>query len=216
MEHDRGGGRRGAGGAAAPRDAADVGDVGDRELLAAHVAGDARAFGLLVARHERQLWWTAKRNSRTESDAADALQEALLKALRSASRFRKDSSVATWLHRIVVNSCMDRMRGRHGPPDGVVDLRAIPAVDAPRPENVSLALVMEQALDQLTPAQREVVLEVDVRGWPVADAAARLGIAVGTVKSRRARARAILRRYLGDHLGDDAAAPTRHRAGARR
>lgn len=183
-------------------------DVGDRELLAAHVAGDARAFGALVARHERQLWWTAKRHSRNEADAADALQDALLNAIRSAPSFRMDSSVATWLHRIVVNCCLDRLRGRHGPPDGVTDARALAAVSVPRVGDVSLAVVVGEALDRLSDAQRDVIIEVDVRGWPVAEAARRLGIAEGTVKSRRARARDVLRRYLERHL-DGWSAPSR-------
>lgn len=170
----------------------------DRELLAAHLAGDARAFPALIDRHERQLWWTARRHSRTESDAADALQDALVKALRSAPAFRHDASVATWLHRIVVNSCHDRMRGRHGPPDGVVDERLAldAAVPGPGEEDPSLTVVMRQAVARLPEEQRRVIIEVDVMGWPVADAARRLGIPEGTVKSRRARARAALRRHL--------------------
>ncbi|MFC3849530.1 RNA polymerase sigma factor SigM [Corynebacterium hansenii] len=169
---------------------------GDLELLTAHLAGDARAFPALVDRHERQLWWTAVRHSRTESDAADAMQEGLVKALRSASAFRRDSSVATWLHRIVVNSCHDRMRGRHGPPDGVVDDRVTPAPDAGDGADPALGVVMRQAMSRLPEEQRRVIVEVDLMGWPLADVARRMGIPEGTVKSRRARARATLRRQL--------------------
>jgi RNA polymerase sigma-70 factor (ECF subfamily) len=179
-----------------PGDGAPPDDRGDLELLAAHLAGDARAFPALVDRHERQLWWTAKRHSRTESDAADAMQEGLVKALRSAPSFRRDSSVATWLHKIVVNSCHDRMRGRHGPPDGVVDERATPGRIEPHVGDPSLSVVMRQAMSRLPAEQRDVIVEVDVMGWPLADVARRLGIPEGTVKSRRARARATLRRQL--------------------
>ena len=179
-----------------PEDGAPSDDRGDLELLAAHLAGDARAFPALVDRHERQLWWTAKRHSRTESDAADAMQEGLVKALRSAPSFRRDSSVATWLHKIVVNSCHDRMRGRHGPPDGVVDERATPGRIEPHVGDPSLSVVMRQAMSRLPAEQRDVIVEVDVMGWPLADVARRLGIPEGTVKSRRARARATLRRQL--------------------
>ena len=178
------------------RDGESVDDRGDLELLTAHLAGDARAFPALVHRHEKQLWWTALRHSRTESDAADALQEALVKALRNAPAFRRDSSVITWLHRIVVNSCHDRMRGRHGPPDGVVDERATPGMSEDVSGDPSLTVVMRQAMSRLPEEQRNVILEVDVMGWPLADVARRLGIPEGTVKSRRARARATLRRQL--------------------
>lgn len=179
-----------------PGDDAPPDERGDLELLTAHLAGDARAFPALVDRHERQLWWTAKRHSRTDSDAADAMQEGLVKALRSAPSFRRDSSVATWLHRIVVNSCHDRMRGRHGPPDGVPDDRVEPAPIEGRPGDPALSVVMRQAMSRLPDEQRRVIVEVDVMGWPLADVARRLGIPEGTVKSRRARARATLRRQL--------------------
>ncbi|WP_295626424.1 RNA polymerase sigma factor SigM [uncultured Corynebacterium sp.] len=168
----------------------------DHDLLAAHLAGDARAFAALIARYEQRLWWTAKRHSRTESDAADALQEALVKALRGASAFRRDATVSTWLHRIVVNSCHDRMRGRHGPPDGVVDERATPGMAEVRVADPALTVVMRQAMDRLPAEQREVIIDVDLMGWPVADVARRLGVPEGTVKSRRSRARAALRRQL--------------------
>ncbi|MFD5868956.1 RNA polymerase sigma factor SigM [Corynebacterium sp. NPDC060344] len=168
----------------------------DLDLLTAHLAGDARAFPALIDRHERQLWWSAQRHSRTESDAADAMQEGLVKALRSATSFRRDSSVATWLHKIVVNSCHDRMRGRHGPPDGVVDERAALTPLIPDAADPSLTVVMRQAMSRLPAEQRDVIIEVDVLGWPLADVARRMGIPEGTVKSRRARARATLRRQL--------------------
>ena len=184
------------GAGSAPGGGAPPDDRGDLELLTAHLAGDARAFPALVDRHERQLWWTAKRHSRTDSDAADAMQEALVKALRSAASFRRDSSVATWLHRIVVNCCHDRMRGRHGPPDGVVDDRVAPAPIEACAGDPALAVVMRQAIARLPEEQRLVILEVDVMGWPLADVARRLGIPEGTVKSRRSRARATLRRQL--------------------
>lgn len=168
----------------------------DLELLEAHLAGDARAFGMLVARHEHRLWWAALRNSRGEADAADALQEALVKAMRSAHTFRTDSSVVTWLHRILVNSCHDRMRGRHGPADGVIDERAIGGRHDEHAMDPAVSMVMRQAMERLPEEQRTVVVEVDLMGWPIADVARRLGIPEGTVKSRRARARATLRRQL--------------------
>ena len=82
----------------------------DAELLAAHAAGDPSAFATLVHRHRDRLWAVALRTTGDPDEAADALQDALLKAHRSAASFRGDAQVTTWLHRIVVNACLDRMR----------------------------------------------------------------------------------------------------------
>ena len=82
----------------------------DAELLAAHVAGDRYAFEELFRRHHRQLYRLARRTTRTPEDAADALQDAMLAAHRGAASFRHDAAVGSWLHRIVVNACLDRLR----------------------------------------------------------------------------------------------------------
>ena len=93
-------------------------DRSDAELLAAHVAGDRYAFDELFHRHQRQLHRLARLTSRTAEDAEDALQDAMLSAHRGAGSFRYDAAVASWLHRIVVNACLDRLRRSQSPPDG--------------------------------------------------------------------------------------------------
>ncbi len=82
----------------------------DAELLAAHVAGDRYAFEELFYRHHRQLHRVARLTSRSPEDAEDALQDAMVSAHRSAGSFRHDAAVSSWLHRIVVNACLDRLR----------------------------------------------------------------------------------------------------------
>ena len=82
----------------------------DRALLAAHVAGDPEAFGTLFARHRDRLWAVALRTTGNPEDAADALQDAMISAFSRAETFRGDAQVTTWLHRIVVNACLDRIR----------------------------------------------------------------------------------------------------------
>ena len=84
----------------------------DRDLLAAHVAGDPAAFGVLFARHRDRMWAVALRTTGDPEDAADALQEAMIAAFRRAESYRGDAAVTTWLHRIVVNACLDRLRRR--------------------------------------------------------------------------------------------------------
>ncbi|MEU8253365.1 RNA polymerase sigma factor SigM [Micromonospora inaquosa] len=179
----------------------------DLELLRAHVAGDGDAFAELFHRHRDRLWAVALRTLGDREEAADALQDALLSAHRAAARFRGDSAVTTWLHRIVVNACLDRIRRRQAHPtvplpdgnraeDGSGTGRLEPAAPATDHDTV---LVVREALAALPVEQRAALVLVDVQGYSVAEVARILGVAEGTVKSRCARGRARLAVLLG-HL----------------
>lgn len=183
----------------------------DAELLRAHVAGDRHAFAELFHRHRDRLWAVALRTLGDREDAADALQDALLSAHRAAARFRGDAAVTTWLHRIVVNACLDRIRRRQAHPtvplpDGTRPVDGSRWSDggwtggvepaAPAPDH-DTALVVRQALAELPAEQRAALILVDVQGYPVAEVAEILGVAEGTVKSRCSRARARLALRLG-------------------
>src|ERR1700712_3698669 len=87
-------------------------DVTDAALIEAHLAGDPDAFGELFSRHRDRLWAVALRTTGNPEDAADALQDALISAFRRADSYRGDAAVTTWLHRIVVNASLDRLRRR--------------------------------------------------------------------------------------------------------
>jgi RNA polymerase sigma-70 factor, ECF subfamily len=187
---------------------ASLGDtVSDLDLLRAHVAGDRDAFGELFRRHRDRLWAVALRTLGDREEAADALQDALLSAHRAADRFRGDSAVTTWLHRIVVNACLDRIRRRRAHPtvplpDGVhgQDGPATGGVEPAAPvHDHDTAMVVRDALAALPLEQRAALVLVDVQGYPVAEVARILGVAEGTVKSRCARGRARLAVTLG-HL----------------
>jgi RNA polymerase sigma-70 factor (ECF subfamily) len=167
----------------------------DADLLCAHVAGDGRAFEELFHRHRVQLYRLARRRSHTAEDADDALQEAMLSAHRGAGAFRHDAAVRSWLHRIVVNACRDRMR-RNGFAAGGLTDDCFPIAD--RTANIETAIVVRQALMRLSPEQRTAVVAVDMHGYSVADTARLLGVAEGTVKSRCSRARARLAVLLGN------------------
>jgi DNA-directed RNA polymerase specialized sigma24 family protein len=82
----------------------------DQELLRAHVDGDPDAFGELFARHRTRLWAVALRTMGNPDDAADGLQDGMVAAFRRAGSFRGEAAVTTWLHRVVVNACLDRLR----------------------------------------------------------------------------------------------------------
>jgi len=166
----------------------------DGALLRAHLAGDPHAFGQLVRRHQDRLWAVALRTLGDREEAADALQDALISAYRSADRFRGESAVTTWLHRIVVNACLDRIRRRAARPTvPLVETTPVPvpAVDS------DTVLDVRAALQRLPADQRAALVLVEVQGYSVAEAAAILGIPDGTVKSRCARGRARLAALLG-------------------
>lgn len=175
----------------------------DAELLSAHVSGDRYAFEELFHRHQRQLYRLAQITSHNADDAADALQDAMLSAHRSAPTFRHDASVSSWLYRIVVNSCLDRLRRNKTHAVLPLDDDAHHVGD-PTPR-VDTALVVERALLRLPVEQRAVVVAVDMQGYSVAETARLLGVPEGTVKSRCSRARAKLAKTL-EYFGDPAPA----------
>jgi RNA polymerase sigma-70 factor (ECF subfamily) len=183
----------------------------DAELLAAHVAGDRYAFEELFYRHHRQLYRLARLTSRNPEDAADALQDAMLSAHRTAASFRHDAAVSSWLYRIVFNACLDRLRHDKTHPTTPLDEDAYHIGDPT--SRVDTAIVVERALMRLPVEQRAAVVAVDMQGYSVAETARMLGVAEGTVKSRCSRARAKLAEALG-YLAADTAAPDR-RDGAR-
>lgn len=192
-------------------------ELGDAELLDAHLAGDPDAFGVLFRRHRDRLWAVALRTTGNPEDAADALQEAMISAFRRATDFRGDAQVTTWLHRIVVNASLDRLRrikvrAADPLPDDLEEYAGRGAVlasgsdadgggtRADDPEHAAVANEQRRtvlaALGQLPPDQRAVLVLVDMEGYPVQQVAEILQIPTGTVKSRCARGRARLAQLL--------------------
>ncbi|MBS4101795.1 RNA polymerase sigma factor SigM [Tsukamurella paurometabola] len=172
--------------------------VSDECLLAAAAAGDGDAFAELFLRHARQLRATALRTIRDCTDAEDCLQDAMLRAFQLSPTFRGDCKVGSWLHRIVVNACLDRARRNQvrtslPMPD---DLSCLASDEGRTAEELDRRLSVEAALRMLPEDQRAAVVAVDMHGLSVTQAAELLGVAPGTVKSRRARARIRLERLL--------------------
>lgn len=171
----------------------------DEELLRRHVAGDHDAFGELFQRHRDRLWAVAIRTLGDPEEAADALQDAMIAAFRRADSFRGDSAVTTWLHRIVVNAALDRMRRRAARPaasgqdEPTLDALAVGGGPLSDPSGTTdTSIDVRAALSTLVPDQRAALVLVDMLGYSIADAAEVLGVSEGTVKSRAARGRAKL------------------------
>ncbi|MXG91373.1 RNA polymerase sigma factor SigM [Nocardioides flavescens] len=204
-----------------------VAERSDAELLSAHVDGDPDAFGVLFRRHRDRLWAVALRTTGNPEDAADGLQDGMIAAYRRAGSFRGESAVTTWLHRVVVNACLDRLRAakvrRAEPlPDDLDDWgdrgsKATASPDTSDPADLAVSderrRVVLDALAQLPPDQRAALVLVDMEGYPVAEVAVMLDCAVGTVKSRCSRGRARLAPLLGVLRApgeQDHAAPRNH------
>ena len=146
-------------------------DRTDEELLRLHVDGDDQAFSELFRRHRHRLWAVALRTLRDPEDAADALQEAMISAFRRAGSFQGQAAVTTWLHRIVVNASLDRIRRNQVrrtdtlPEDLDRDLGL--ASDEDLDEiivSAELRVDVAQALGMINPDQRAALVLVDMEG----------------------------------------------------
>jgi RNA polymerase sigma-70 factor (ECF subfamily) len=191
----------------------------DAELLAAHVAGDTDAFGELFTRHRDRLWAVALRTMGNPDDAADGLQDGMVAAYRRAASFRGEAQVTTWLHRVVVNACLDRLRAAkvrrtETLPDDLEEYGgrgslASATEAAHDPADLSVAAERRRrvldALATLPDEQRAALVLVDMEGYPVAEVAVMLDCAVGTVKSRCSRGRTRLAGLLGGLLDEGGA-----------
>jgi len=178
-------------------------------------AGDLKAFDEIVARYRTKIFSIALGLIRNHSDAEEVTQDTFVRAYRGLARFRGDSSLATWLHRITVNLARNRYwyffrRRRHDSlsldcpvgEDGeatVADLMADESAD-PVQENVKIEFTeaVERCMEQLDPCYREILKLRNVQDLSYDEIAERLELNVGTVKSRIARARERLRRLLAE------------------
>jgi RNA polymerase sigma factor (sigma-70 family) len=187
-------------------------------LLEALRAGRDEAYEELVRAHGARLLAVARRFLGNDEDARDAVQDAFLSAFRSIGRFEGNASIATWLHRIVVNASLMKLRTRRRKPEEALDdllpsflsdgHQAHPAGPW-RPEaeleRRELRELVRLSIDRLPDAYRTVILLRDVEELDTAETAAILGVGPGAVKTRLPRARQALRTLLDPHLREDAA-----------
>lgn len=190
--------------ARAPRD-------DDGELVRRVIAGERAALEDLMRRNNRRLYRIARALLRDPAEAEDALQEAYLAALRSLARFRGESSLSSWLARVVVNECLGRLR-RSARRQEVIPLSraardevdAVGGPDAERPDRrvarAELRALLERKLDQLPEVFRVVFVLRSVEDLSVAETAECLELPEATVRTRFFRARRLLRESLADEL----------------
>jgi RNA polymerase sigma-70 factor (ECF subfamily) len=195
-------------------------------LLEAIRAGHEGAYEAMVQSHTTRLLAVTRRYLRHEEDARDAVQEAYIAAFRSIGRFEGGSSLSTWLHRIVINCCLMKLRsGRRRPESSIEDL--LPRFDETGhrildegswPESIEAELERGQtcqrvraAIGRLPEKYRAVVLLRDIEELSTEEAARMLGVTENALKIRLHRARQALRTLLlqegvGAPAGDSALA----------
>jgi RNA polymerase sigma-70 factor (ECF subfamily) len=185
--------------------------ISDVELVERIVRRDARAFEVLMRRHNRLLYRTARSILRDDHEAEDCVQDAYLQAYRSMQSFRAQSRLSTWLVRIVINKALERLR-KHKREDGnvaldnVVDLEkhmdtSSGMISEPeRPDSaasrVEVRKLLENRIDRLPDAFRTVFMLRALEEQSVEDTALCLGIPEATVRTRFFRARAMLREAI--------------------
>jgi RNA polymerase sigma-70 factor, ECF subfamily len=170
----------------------------DEPLVRRAQRGDRFAFETLVGRYERRLYTLAARVLGSREEAADAVQEALLRAWLGLPKFRGGSLFSTWLYRICVNAAHDVRQKRRTPP----------AAEPPEPPDPrdrfaesELSSELQLALNALDEPYRVAVVLYDVLGCSYAEIAELMGVAEGTVKSRIFRGRTELAARLGTPAG---------------
>ena len=178
----------------------------EKELVRAAQRGDDSAFEELVRTYEKRVYHLALRMCGNVDDAYEVAQEAFLSAWKGMRFFRGDSSFSTWLYRLTSNAAIDflRRQRRQGGSDGVSlddeDTFLEVADPAPSPhqqaERLELRDALARGLGALSPEHRQVLLLRELQGLTYEEIAAARELDLGTVKSRIARAREKLRKYL--------------------
>jgi RNA polymerase sigma-70 factor, ECF subfamily len=177
--------------------APDYEKLSDPVLVTRAKDGDTRALEALLARHQPKVERLARQILRDPEDASDAAQEALAKVCVRLQQFRGGSQFSTWLHRLVVNTCLDAAERRkarvHEPLADHLQSGEDPARDAGISE---LRRELCDALVGVSPQQAQVVLLKDALGYSFEEIAEAAGMPVGTAKCHAHRGRARLSRRL--------------------
>jgi RNA polymerase sigma-70 factor (ECF subfamily) len=178
-------------------------DVGDAELVAACLAGRTGAFDLVVERHQRTVYQLCYRFVGNHEDASDLTQDVFVRAYRGLRNFRGQSSLSTWLYRIGVNVCLNRVSARK-PDTEPIDARA--HVDA-RIESASDRLLRHEraarvraAIAQLPRKQRAALILRMYHDMAHNEIAEVLGSSVGAVKANVFHALQNLKKMLGEEI----------------
>jgi RNA polymerase sigma-70 factor (ECF subfamily) len=212
---------------AGTRRAAGASEPDEAALLAGLRAGEDAAYETLLREYSGRMLAVARRFMGSEDDAREAVQEAFVSAFKAMDRFEGDSRISTWLHRIVVNACLMKLRSRRRKPEESID-DLLPkfaenghldvsgagweGADALIERDETRALVRE-SIERLPEAYRTVLLLRDIEELDTKQTAEALGLSKAAVKTRLHRARQALRQLLDEHFSDSRDAGGEERRG---
>ncbi len=174
-------------------------DADDLTLVAAHLQDRRDAFDVIVERHRRNVYRLCYRFVGNHEDASDLAQDVFMRAFKGLHKFKGDSSLGTWLHRVGVNVCLNRLALKPLPckPLGVVERRddriEDPLARLVRGERIA---IVRAAIRKLPPRQRATLMLRVYRELPHEEIARILGRSVGTGKANFFQALGNLRRIL--------------------
>ncbi len=159
--------------------------------------GDKNAFEQLVREKQNRIYAVCLNMLKNTHDAQDAAQDTFIKAYKNIALFRGDAGLDTWLTKIAVNTCLDILKQRR--PNVSIDddfeAAAEETTESAAEKNVRVAAV-RKALNQLPPEVRQILILRDIDGFSYEDIAGIMGLNLGTVRSRIARAREKLKKIL--------------------
>lgn len=187
----------------------------DADLVRLVLRKDGAAARALMQRYNRRLYRVARGVVRDDSEAEDVLQEAYLRAFSGLADFRGESSLSTWLTRIVLNQALQRLRRRTDVPVSGIDQdaerRGAEVIPFPASQSTidperamaqqQLCQLVERAIDELPCEFRTVLMARVIEGMSVEETAAAFDLQPETVKTRLHRARRLLKEALTEHIG---------------
>ena len=189
-------------------------DEGDLALVAAARGRNLQAFGVLVERHERRIFFVARRITGTREDAEDVVQQTFQKAFTHLCKFEERSSFSTWLTRIAINEALMLLRKRRGLREMLIDdlsgneeTTTVPEVpdSSPDPEasysQREREKILSSSLNELSHGTRRAIQLRELDGRSTEETARIMGISVGAVKARVFHGRRKLRRKLKHYVG---------------
>ncbi|RWC30900.1 RNA polymerase sigma factor [Mesorhizobium sp.] len=182
---------------------------GDMQLVRRALARDGDAFRTIIKTHNQRLYRIARGVMRNDSEAEDIVQEAYVRAFANLDAFRGDSSLATWLSRIVINEALGSLRKRRKtvalPENPQAEIIRFPLNPSDDPERTmaqrQILQLVERATDSLPDVYRTVFMARVIEGLSIEETADLLGVRPQTVKTRLHRARALVRKALDDQIG---------------
>lgn len=182
---------------------------GEMQLVRRALAREGNAFRTIMKTHNQRLYRIARGVVRNDAEAEDIVQEAYVRAFAHLDAFRGDSSLATWLSRIVINEALGRLRKRRRtvamPANAQAEIIQFPLNPSDDPERTmaqrQILDLVERATDSLPDVYRSVFVARVIEGLSIEETAELLGVRPETVKTRLHRARALVRKALDDQIG---------------